>query len=478
MKRNVFITWFQNTGAVKLENGVLSVGFPHTFAKQWAEIHCMSKILSLVKSIDASIQEVQFVIEASFANGSDPRAVPLDAVLVDTPSEKPTMRKVANVQEVRIEGGLRSKILNPRYTLDGFIAGRNNRLPHAAAAAVGHQPGGTYNPLFIYGQVGLGKTHLLQATGNEILKNFPNKIVAYITSEQFVNEVVEAIRTRKVKELKDRYRKADCLLVDDVQFFGEKTSSQEEFFHTFNALYDANKQIVLSSDRAPKDMEFVDDRLRSRFGMGMVTEVLAPEYETRLAILQNKCQELGVLIDQEVLSAIAYNVEDSVRHLEGALKGLVGTMQLEQKVPTVQDALQIVQRIRGDAVSMPPTGGGGPSQQQQAGHFSEGSRMAPASNRRFVRDPEEVIAVVAKYYRISRQDLVGDDRRREILVPRQVCMYLIRSELNEAYEKIGADFGGKNHTTILHACNKIVEQLKADQRLVRDVQAIRTELGL
>lgn len=463
--RSHFVTWFQNTGIVKFESDVLVIGTPNPYAKNWLETRYPAKIFGLVKEYLPTCTRIAYEIVSSFANGNDPQTVPLEGIL--SAPEK-TVRKIRSTQEVEIDGELRSRMFNSKYRLDNFIAGRNNRLPHAAAMAVSSQPGGIYNPLFLYGSVGLGKTHLLQATGNEILKNYPKKIVVYITSEHFVNQVVEAIKMRKMKELKERYRKADCLIVDDVQFFCEKPSSQDEFFHTFNDLYDANKQILLSSDRAPKDLEGLDDRLRSRFGMGMVTEVLPAEYETRLAILQTKCQESGVLLDQEVLACIAYHVEKSVRDLEGALTSLMGRMRCENITPTVNDALEVVRKLHGE---------------KQDSRFPSAVRdlpyaQTPASVRRFVRDTAEILSVVSKYFRISKQDIVGDDRRKEILLPRQICMYLIRHELNEAYEKIGADFGGKNHTTVLHACNKIIQLLKEDPRIVRDVTAIKTELGL
>jgi chromosomal replication initiator protein len=308
--------------------------------------------------------------------------------------------------------------------------------------------------------------------GNQILKNHPDKIVVYTTSERFVNEVVEAIRTRHMKEFKEKYRRADCLIIDDIQFFGEKTSSQEEFFHTFNDLYDTGKQIVISSDRAPKELESMDDRLTSRFGMGMVVEVLPPEYETRLAILQNKCMEEGVIIDSEVLACIAYNIEESVRDLEGILKALIAIVKLNNTTPTVEMVMEHIRQLH-KAISVREQFSVQPHASAAAQHLT-----ASAAARNFVRNVDTFMRVVADYYRISKQDLVGEDRRKEVLVPRQVCMYLIRVAMDEAYEKIGADFGGKNHTTVLHACNKIEKLLQTDQRIVRDMTLIKEQLGI
>lgn len=461
MARNLFVTWFQNTAPLRYENGIFVVGMPNPFVKGHVEKSYAPRIIDVLKTSLPDLQQVTFEVDSALANTDDERKI---EIRTDSPKK---MRRVSGGQEVSFGDGLRSKVLQARYKLDSYIAGPTNRLPYAACQAVSTNPGGIYNPLFLYGKVGLGKTHLLQGTGNQIIKNHEDAVVVYVTSENFMNEVVEAIRTRKMKEVKDKYRRVDCLIVDDIQFFGRGTSTQEEFFHTFNDLYAAGKQLILSSDRAPKELENLDDRLRSRFGMGMVVEVQSPEYETRLAILQSKCMQEGVIIDPEVLSCIAYHVEDSVRDLEGVLKSVIGMMQLEKIQPTVEVTLEKIKQfhkaieIRDTFV---PTGGPRPP--------------VTAAARGFVRSIDLVMTTVAKYYNISKQDLVGEDRRKEILVPRQICMYLIRKELDEAYEKIGADFGGKNHTTVLHACNKIHKMLQTDQRVVRDLQNIRQDLGL
>lgn len=470
MPRTAFMAYFQNTAALRYEESVFVIGMPNPFVKEQVQKQYAARILDILKAQVTDIQQVTFEVDSALANTDDERRIEIK------PEQSKKMRRVSGGQEVSFGDGLRSRTLQGRYKLDSFIPGRNNRLPYAASQAVSTSPGGIYNPLFLYGQVGLGKTHLLQGTGNQIIKNHPDMLIVYITSENFVNEVVEAIRGRKMKEFKEKYRRVDCLIVDDIQFFGERPSSQEEFFHTFNDLYAAGKQIIISSDRGPKELENLDDRLRSRFGMGMVVEVLPPEYETRLAILQNKCMQEGVIIDPDVLSCIAYHVEESVRDLEGVLKSIIACMQLEKIQPTVEIALEKIRQIhkavdvneaRRYSGAMP---GGVPA-------HAAGQRQAVAP-RGFVRNVDLVMTIVAKYYNISKQDLVGDDRRKEILVPRQMCMYLIRKELDEAYEKIGADFGGKNHTTVLHACNKIHKMLQTDQRAVRDFQTIRQELGL
>lgn len=464
MPRKVFVTWFQHTAPMSYNAGVFTIGFPNPFTKEWVEKRHSRQIFDALKMNFADLTEVQFIVDAGLANQDDLRKIELQ-------EEPKKPRRVSGGREVSYGDGLRSRALQEKYKLNSFIAGPNNRVPFAAAQAVSTNPGGIYNPFFVYGKVGLGKTHLLQGTGNEILKQNQDMVVVYTTSERFVNEVIEAIRTRHMKEFKEKYRRVDCLIIDDIQFFGNKTSSQEEFFHTFNDLYDAGKQIIISSDRAPKELEALDDRLRSRFGMGMVVEVLPPEYETRLAILQNKCMSEGVIIDSEVLSCIAYHIEESVRDLEGVLKSIIASVQLEKIVPTVEMTMEKIKQLH-KAVDV---------REQFVSHqvkpLSSGVGGTMAS-RTFVRNIDHLMSIVARYFNISKQDLVGDDRRKEILLPRQLCMYLIRKEMDEAYEKIGADFGGKNHTTVLHACHKIEKMLQTDQRIVRDLQAIKQELGL
>jgi len=374
------------------------------------------------------------------------------------------IRKVRNVNEVTVSKGSRgervvSKMLNERYTLDTFVVGKDNRLPHAVCSAVSENPGGIYNPLYIYGDVGLGKTHLLQAVGNEVLRNFPDKVVKYITAEKFVSEVVEAIGRRNMHKFKEQYRNVDVFLLDDVQFFARKDSSQQEFFHTFNELYDANKQIVITSDRPPTQLQGLDERLKSRFAMGMVVEMLFPDFETRLAILQDKCKDFEAIIDPEVLSFVASNVHNSVRELEGVLRQAVAESQLSDSVPTIRSVAEIIKRLN--------------KAQEIIGYDIEAKRT-----EMIVKQATDVMAIVAKYYGLSVDDLIGQVRKKEVMQPRQICMYLIKQELNESYEKIGSTFGGRNHTTVMHACSKTAEDLKKNLRLVRDVNALKREMGL
>ncbi len=463
IKKACFITWFQNTTVFdRSEDGVVILGVPNTYAENWIKNRYHLKVLQAMQEIDTAVVALEYQVSDLLNQKGNILGVDVMPFFREEDDKK--VRKVRNVNEVKVYKGqgteaIVSRMLNHRYTLNNFVIGKDNRLPHAACQAVSHTPGGIYNPLYIYGTVGLGKTHLLQAVGNEILRNYPDMVVKYITAEKFVTEVVEAIGKRHMKQFKDQYRNVDCFLVDDVQFFARKDSSQQEFFHTFNELYDGNKQIILTSDRPPSELQDLDERLVSRFGMGMVVEMIMPDFETRLAILQNKCSEFEMIIDPEVLSFIASNVQNSVRELEGVLKQVVAEVQIFDRVPTISSVADIIRRLN--------------KAQEIIGFDIE----AKKANFR-VKTEEEVMKIVAEYYNVSVDDLTGNNRHKEYMLPRQVCMYLIKNELNESYEKIGRGFGGRNHTTVMHACGKTAKRLRTDVKLVRDVNCIKREMGL
>lgn len=452
--RTHFITWFRNTMVKEIRGSVLVVAVPTAIAKSWVEGKYAMKILQAIKEENDSIESVEFEIVARLADEKNVDGT--DASKIGSENDK-KIRKVKNKEEVYVAKGVTSKMFNPKYTLDNFVVGLENRLPHAAAQAVAKMPGGIYNPLYIYGGVGLGKTHLLQSIGNEILK-LSNKTVCYVTAEKFVSEVVGSIQTRSMSKFKEQYRGIDVFLIDDIQFFARKDSSQQEFFHTFNELYDANKQIVLTSDRPPSELDDLDKRLTSRFGMGMVTEILMPEMETRMAILQDKCMEQQVIVDNEVLEFIAANVTTSVRELAGVLRQVLAEAELENRVPTVKSAALVFKRLF--------------KAQEIIGYEIEKKQMEGSATA------TDVMKIVANYYRVTVDEIIGEGRNKEVLVPRQICMYIIRHELSHSLERIGEDFGGRNHTTVINACKKVVEKLKSDTRLVKDINAIKREMGL
>lgn len=460
IKKAQFITWFQSTTLIEIKDDVAIIGVPTSFALTWISSRYSTNLFKAVQEVCPEVTDIDFSVVGRLAQSND--GVDVKSLFVAEDDKK--VRKVRNVNEVKVSKGtngekIMSKMLNDRYNLNTFVVGKDNRLPHAVCTAVSDNPGGIYNPLYVYGSVGLGKTHLLQAVGNQILKNFPDKVVKYITAEKFVTEVVEAIGKRRMNKFKEQYRNVDVFLLDDVQFFARKDSSQQEFFHTFNELYDNNKQIVITSDRPPSELQGLDERLKSRFGMGMVVELLFPDFETRLAILQEKCRDFQAIIDPEVLSFIANNIHNSVRELEGVLRQAVAESQLSNSVPTIRSVAEIIKRLN--------------KAQEIIGYDIEAKR-----SEMIVKKAEDVMAIVANYYGLLVEDLSGQVRKKEIMQPRQVCMYLIKNQLGDSYEKIGEMFGGRNHTTVMHACNKMTEILKKNIKLVRDVNALKREMGL
>lgn len=450
------LSLFKDSVILEVENAKMIVGVPSIIAFNFIKDRYEIKLLETARKLNPEIKEIGFEVKGSLVEDQHPSKI--DLKLFTHLDEVKGVRKVPNKQEVVMEDGMRSKMFNSKYTLKNYLPGNENRLSHAACMAVGAKPGSIYNPLYLYGGVGLGKTHLLQGTGMEILKNYPNKNVVYMTSEKFVNEVVEMIGFRHAKSFKERYRNVDCLIIDDIQFLGNKTSSMQEFFHTFNELYDGGKQIILSSDRSPAELDGLDERLTSRFSMGMVIEVLMPDFETRLAILNAKCQELEVLIDREVLEFIAYNVTSSIREMEGILVNAVGEATLKQANPTVRSVADAIRRINTN--------------------FEVKHLGVDLAKKIVVRTPEDVIDVVANYFKLPKTELISEMRKKEVLMPRQICMYLIREALSQSYETIGERFSGRNHTTVMHACNKIIEEMRENAKIMRDVNALKREIGL
>lgn len=456
IERGHLLTIFVNSAILSYENGVLVVGFASIIGPDYVKEKYHNKILPVAKEILKDLLSVEYEMKAALSNDDFPDKLSVDAFMGVIGAQR-KQRKVPNKQEVVLEGGMRSKMLNKRYTLQNFIPGSENRLVHAACLAVGAKPAGIYNPLYIYGGVGLGKTHLLQATGHEIIKNYADKKVVYMTAEKFINKIVDAIGRRHTKPFKDEYRNLDCLIVDDVQFFANKSTSEQEFFHTFNELYDNGKQIILSADRPPRELEGFDDRLKSRFGMGMLIEVAKPSFETRLAILKAKCAEYEVLLDPEVIEFIAFNLTHSVREMIGVLVTAIGEAQLENSTPTIRTVAQVIRKFSRDQ--------------------DVSSIDLKDQNKTVVRGLDDVLDIVAKYFTLTKSDLIGSDRKKGVMGPRQVSMYLIREILNQSYESIGECFGGRNHTTVMHSCNKVENQMKIDQKLLRDINALKKELG-
>jgi len=318
--------------------------------------------------------------------------------------------------------------LNPKYTFETFVVGNNNRFAHAAALAVGNEPSKSYNPLFLYGGVGLGKTHLMHAIGNRILENNKNANVLYVTSEKFTNQLINAIKDNKNEFFRNKYRNIDVLLIDDIQFIAGKERVQEEFFHTFNSLYEDGKQIIISSDKPPRDIPFLEDRLKSRFEWGLLADISCPDYETRLAILRKKAQDENVIIEDFILSNIANKIDSNIRELEGVFNKIVARASLTHSPITIELAENIINEFK-----------------------YESEKVISCD---FIKE------TVAKYFSIEKDDLAGNKRSNDIAFPRQISMFLCREIANMSYPQIGVDFGGRDHSTVMHACRKIEKEIK------------------
>lgn len=352
--------------------------------------------------------------------------------------------KSENNQKVLNNIGYTNESLNQKYTFDSFVVGNNNRFAHAAALAVAEAPATSYNPLFIYGGVGLGKTHLMHAIGNEILRNNRNSNILYVTSEKFTNQLINGIKDNTMEQFRNKYRNIDVLLIDDIQFIAGKERIQEEFFHTFNTLHENGKQIILSSDRPPKDINLLEDRLKSRFEWGLIADISNADYETRLAILRKKAQIDNILIDDEILSNIATRIDSNIRELEGALNKLIARASLINSPITMEMAEWAINEI--------------------------------VTSKDKIISSAYIQETVAKYFNIDPKDLVGIKRSNDVVFPRQIAMYLCRCVPQLSLPQIGKDFGNRDHTTVLHACNKIEKEIKENKNTKLIVDSVKNIL--
>ncbi len=424
-----FNTWFKSTDISSIKDSVAYISVPNTFVKEWLENKYNKLILKTLNSINGEVKEIRYVVNSR-----------------PSPSEKSKFAKeriktINENQMALVDFSIDKETnLNLKYTFENFVVGSFNELPHAAGQAVSQNPGSLYNPLFIYGGVGLGKTHLMQAIGNEILKNLPNKKIKYVSVEKFTSEVVSSIRNKSMESFKSKYRNIDILIIDDVQFLSGKEKTQEEFFHTFNALYEKNKQIIISSDRPPRAIQALTERLKSRFEGGMITDISQPEIETRLAILKTKAREKNVDFPEDIYTYIATNIKQNIRELEGALNKLIAHKSLRNQIIDIESAKKILER-----------------------------NLPPAK----VKTPQKIIKSVSHFYDIKEKDILQSSRKKEIVKPRQITMYLLREDLKCSFPFIGRKLGGKDHTTVIHSCEKVRKDLEKDENLRGEIELIR-----
>ncbi len=423
-----FTTWFKNTSIIEKSDYGIVVGVPNAFTKEWLQNKYHQDIIKALKAIAPEIKEVKYQIIS-----------PIYA----TPQTTKETARVAAAPIKKVE----NQTLNPKYTFSTFIVGSNNQLAHAASLAVSKKPGSVYNPLFIYGGVGLGKTHLMQAVGADVLKKDPNAKILYVTSERFTNEFVSAVQQGKTEHFKSLYRNVDVLLVDDIQFLAGREGTQEEFFHTFNALHQNNKQVVMTSDRLPKEIPAIEERLVSRFEWGMIADIQAPDLETRIAILKTKVKEKNYNVEPEILNYIAQTIQSNIRELEGALNRLMVYCQLNNTRPTIEQVKSVLVNV-----------------------------ITPPKKRGV--SAKKVIEVVSDFYNVTTEDLLKQSRKKEYVNPRQIAMYIIRKELETSLPSIGEFFGGRDHTTVIHAIDKIERVMKEKATLKQEIDLIRDRLYL
>ena len=421
-----FSTWFKNTCILKEEAGIVYVGVPNEFVRDWLQNKYHKLITKTIADAYENMRAVEYVITKIEANRQElpktneayiNRELPLKDLYINTNDN-----------------------LNPRYRFDSFIVGSFNELAYAAAQAIIESPGTKYNPFFVYGGTGLGKTHLLQAVGNSIKEKYPNKKVHYITLERFATDFVNSLQGNKANSFKEKYRKYDLLIIDDIQFIGKMEKIQEELFHTFNTFYENNKQIIFSSDKHPNYIPELADRLKSRFAAGMIVDVSEPEYESRLAIVKVKLRELGVDLDQEILEYISSIVQGNIRELEGSLNTIICQYHLKNRPLSLAEIKNLLK-----------------------------NNIKPKKNVAI----KDVVKIVSDYYGLEEPSIYEKTRRKEIVKARQIVMYILREDFNVSYPLIGQKLGGKDHTTVIHSYLKIKGDLKTDPQLLQELEQIR-----
>lgn len=423
-----FNTWIKSIEPMALDNNAFKLGVPNNFTKDILENRYKDLIMNAVKLLTSKTYKIEFFILSE------------EVAEIETPKAK------REAERNNIVTDEMSATLNPKYTFDSFVIGNSNRFAHAASLAVAESPAKAYNPLFIYGGVGLGKTHLMHAIGHYILSNNPKSKVVYVSSEKFTNELINSIKDDKNVEFRNKYRNVDVLLIDDIQFIAGKERTQEEFFHTFNDLHEANKQIILSSDRPPKEIPTLEDRLRSRFEWGLIADIQPPDFETRIAILKKKADVENLNIPNEVMVYIATKIKSNIRELEGALIRIVAFSSLTNK----EIGIDLASEALKDIIS---------------------SRNSKQVTIELIQD------IVSSYFNLKVEDFKSSRRTRNITFPRQIAMYLCRKLTDMSLPKIGEEFGGRDHTTVIHACEKISKGLKEDENLQDNIAELTKKIS-
>ncbi|MFH1292301.1 MAG: chromosomal replication initiator protein DnaA [bacterium] len=435
-----FNTWFKSTGILDYTNGEVVVCAPSTFNQAWLEKKYHQMIVNSLERVTGKpIKKLGYKI------GSVKNLAQETAEMDQDVQNSQSITTTALNPPPKPMGGVDRFGLNSKYVFERYVVGSGSELASAASQAVVNKPGEAYNPLFIYGGVGLGKTHLLQSIGNELLKKSPDTKIMYVSAEKFSNDFITSIKEGNAKNFQDRYRNVDLLLIDDIQFISGKDRTQESFFHTFNELHQQNKQVVMTSDRPPKAIPALEDRLKSRFEWGMIVDIAPPDLETRIAVLQKKCAEQNFTLGQDVLQTTATMVQKNIRELEGALNKIIAFHQLKNIKPTADSVKSLLSSVEMQSMQKSTT-------------------------------PQNIIEAVCQFYGVSISDILGQSREKRYSMPRQIVMYLMREELGTSYPTIGNELGGRDHTTAMHASNKIAVKIENDLKLKQEIELIKQKL--
>ncbi|MFA6397865.1 MAG: chromosomal replication initiator protein DnaA [Candidatus Paceibacterota bacterium] len=421
-----FSTWFKNTSILKEEGGTIFVGVPNEFVKDWLSNKYHKLISKILMGFSQNIRGVEYAITKFESKKQGPDQ-----------ENKLFINKELPLQDLYIN---KEDNLNPRYVFDSFIVGPFNELAHAASQAIIDKPGIHYNPFFVYGNTGLGKTHLIQAIGNSIKARHPEKKINYTTLEKFSIDYITSVQNNKPNSFKEKYRKYDVMIIDDIQFISKMEKTQEELFHLFNSLYESNKQIVFSSDKHPNYIAGLEDRLKSRFSAGMIIDIMEPEFESRMAILKAKCKEKNFSIPNELIEYIASSIQGNIRELEGSLNSIICQTQIKNRNLNLNEVKNLIK-----------------------------NNIKPKKNVSI----KEIVKIIADFYNIEENNIYEKTRRREIVKARQIVMFILREDFNVSYPLIGQKLGGKDHTTVIHSCLKIKNYLKNDQLLNQELEQIR-----
>jgi len=425
-----FATWFKETKISGFENGVIYLSVPNTFVQEWLLKKFHQLILKLLRQSSESVHALEYVIKEESKQKNQ---------YIPTKNQSPTRELPLSEYCVNKEDNL-----NPRYTFESFIVGPFNELAHAAAQAVIKNLGIAYNPFFVYGNTGHGKTHLIQAIGNAVKAADPSKKIFYFTSEKFVNDYVNSVQANKVSQFKEKYRKYDMLIMDDVQFLSGKEKTQEELFHLFNIMKDNNKHIVFSCDKHPNFVTGLEDRLKSRFAAGMVIDIPAPDHESRVAIIKSKCASINLFVDDEIIDYLADSIKGNIRDLEGVINLIVCQTETKNKILNLNEVKDLVKN---------------------------------SIKQKKLLSYKEVVKIISDFYKIEEESIYEKTRKKEVIKPRQIIMYILREDFSISYPSIGEKLGGRDHTTVIHSCEKIKREVKVDSLLLKEIQEIRSIIG-